>query len=186
MKKIIGMFLALCVITSLPLSAQTGVWFGPQVGLYKAQDANESRGMLGLALRMKLSDAVGIEGSLNYRRELYADDHISVRTWPVMVTGLLYPVPFLYGAIGAGWYNSRIEYSIPSGYLGGAAVITGETQQRFGWHFGGGLDASLTSSVKLFADIKYVFLDYEFQQFPGSNGVNSNFTVTSIGLLFAL
>ncbi len=48
------------------------------------------------------------------------------------------------------------------------------------------MELPLSSSAKLVGDIKYVFLDYDFTNFPGSNGVNSNFYVLTIGLLFNL
>jgi hypothetical protein len=40
--------------------------------------------------------------------------------------------------------------------------------------------------AKLVGDIRYVFLDYDFDNFPGSNGVKSNFYVVTAGLLFNL
>jgi hypothetical protein len=167
-------------------SSKSSVAFGPQIGFYKAQDADASRGIGGVALRLKLSDALGIEGSINYRKEEYNNGYVSVKTWPVMVTGLIYPLPIVYGAIGAGWYNTSIDYNIPSSVLGTAVTISSETKQRFGWHFGGGLELPLGSAAKLVGDIRYVFLDYKFKDFPGSNGVSSNFYVMTVGLLFNL
>jgi hypothetical protein len=33
-------------------------------------------------------------------------------------------------------------------------------------------------------DLRYVFLDYDFKNAPGSNGVKSDFYVASVGILF--
>jgi opacity protein-like surface antigen len=166
--------------------AQGGVGFGPQIGFFKAQSADQPRGMGGAVLRVKFSDVFGIEGSINYREERYGGGAVDVKTWPVMMTALVYPVPILYGALGAGWYNTSISYNVPPGLLAGAASVSSETKQQFGWHFGGGLELPLFSSVKLVGDIRYVFLNYNFKSFPGSNGVNSNFYVMSVSLLFGL
>ncbi len=180
------LILAVIIFSVLPVAAQSSVGFGPQIGFYKAKDADVVRGLGGLSLRLKLSDGFGLEGSVNYRKELYYNGYVNVNSWPVMVTGLFYVLPVVYGAIGAGWYNTSIDYNIPAGYMGGPATMTSDTQQKFGWHFGGGLELPMSSSVKLVGDIKYVFLNYNFTNFPGSNGVNSNFYVMTVGLLFNL
>jgi opacity protein-like surface antigen len=180
------LFMAVVSISLMPAEAQGSVNFGPQIGFYKARDAAETRAMGGLAIRLRVSEGFGIESSINFRKEQYFDGYVEVNSWPVMVTGLFYVVPVVYGAIGAGWYNSSIDYHIPAGYLGNPGTYTIETHQEFGWHFGGGVELPVSSSVHLIGDIKYVFLDYDFTHFPGSNDVNSNFYVMTVGLLFTL
>ncbi len=165
---------------------KTGAAIGPQIGFYKAQDADAAKAMGGVALRVKLSDAIGIEGSINYRNEEYQNGAVNVKTWPVMLTGMIYPLPIVYGAIGAGWYNTAIDYNLPATSVTPSVTLTSETQQRFGWHFGGGLELPVGSAVKIVGDIRYVFLDYKFKNFPGSDGVRSNFYVMTAGLLFNL
>ncbi|MFN0157606.1 MAG: outer membrane beta-barrel protein [Bacteroidota bacterium] len=180
--------LVLIVLSVVPAVTQDGggIGFGPQIGIYKAQDADVVRVMGGAALRLKFSDAIGVEASINYRAEEYNNGAVKVTSWPIMVTGLLYPIPVVYGAIGAGWYNTTIDYDFPAGFLGGPGTTGSETHQEFGWHFGGGVELPLGSVAKLVGDIRYVFLDYEFESFPGSNDVNSNFYVITVGLLFGL
>jgi opacity protein-like surface antigen len=154
--------------------------FGPQVGYYKAKDADEAALMGGAALRLKLTSSLGIEGSINYRQEKYADGALTVKGWPIMATGLIYPIPIVYGAIGFGWYNVTLDYDqkkFPS--------LKDETMQKVGWHFGGGVELPL-GSVLLTGDVRYVFLDYKFKQVPGSDKVKNNFTVFTAGLLFKL
>jgi hypothetical protein len=99
---------------------------------------------------------------------------------------LIYPLPIVYGAIGAGWYNTSISYDIPAGALGGPMALASETKQGFGWHFGGGVELPVGEVAKLVGDIRYVFLDYDFSGFPGSDGVKSNFAVITAGFLFNL
>lgn len=178
--------LVLIIFAVVPVAAQGGVGFGPQVGMYKAHDADGVRVMGGAALRLKLSEWLGVEGSINYREEEYFNGVANVKSWPVMVTGLVYPIPVVYGAIGAGWYNTTINYNLPPGFLGGPGTIARETKQEFGWHFGGGVELPVGSVAKLVGDIRYVFLNYDFKNFPGGKGVNSNFYVITAGLLFGL
>ena len=178
--------LVLLMVAVIPAAAQGSIGFGPQVGIYKAQDAEGVRLMGGVALRLRLSELLGVEGSINYRKEAYNNGFVNVTSWPVMVTGLIYPIPIVYGAIGAGWYNATIDYDFPPGALGPPTTVASETKQEFGWHFGGGVELPLGSVATLVGDIRYVFLDYDFNSFPGSGGVSSDFTVITAGLLFGL
>lgn len=173
------LLLGLILLTVGQVNAQS-VSLGPQVGYYKAQDS-EGNFMGGVAWRFKLMPVLGLEASINYRQEKYADNTLTVRSWPVMVTGLIYPLPIVYGAIGAGWYNTTFDYDqdkLPS--------LKDETTQEFGWHFGGGVELPVGSKFKLTADIRYVFLNYDFKEIPGSGDLKSNFYVITAGLLFGL
>lgn len=167
------------VITATSYSQ--GLSIGPQIGYQRAQDADEGKLMGGAALRLKLSPALGGEASVNYREEGYDDNGVFVRSWPVQVTGLLYPVPVLYGAIGAGWYNSTLDYDQNKPRYSG---VEDETTQKFGWHFGGGIEVPPFSNTKLTADVRYVFLDYDFDQVPGSGDLTSDFYMITAGLQF--
>jgi opacity protein-like surface antigen len=152
---------------------------GPQIGYYKTQDADKAAYMGGAALRLKLM-GLGVEASINYRQEKYANDALTVRSWPVMVTGLFYPLPIVYGAVGAGWYNTTFHYD-----QNRFPLLKDETSRKVGWHFGGGVELPL-GSVKLTGDVRYVFLNYNFKGVPGGSKLKSNFTVITVGLLFGL
>jgi hypothetical protein len=103
----------------IPIAAMAGGPFslGPRVGYYKAQDADEGKLFAGAAARLRLSSALAVEGSVDLRKEEYMRGRVTVTSWPVMVTGLVYPLPFLYGLIGAGWYNTKVEYAPLGGLL---------------------------------------------------------------------
>lgn len=98
-----------------------------------------------------------------------------------MVTGLIYPLPIVYGAMGAGWYNVTYDYDQSR-----LPLFTDETTQKFGWHFGGGVELPVGSSIKITGDVRYVYLNYDFKEIPGSSGLKSNFVVITVGLLFGL
>jgi opacity protein-like surface antigen len=174
--------LGFTALTLANVSAQS-VSLGPQLGFQRGQDADNGNVMVGAAMRMKLSPGLGLEGSVNYREQSYSNSAVTVREWPVMVTGLLYPFPLVYGAMGAGWYNTSFTYD-QARFL--PRTVSDETKQRVGWHFGGGLELPTGSSSKVTADIRYVFLDYNFTTVPGTAGLNSNFYVVTLGFLFDL
>lgn len=158
-------------------SNSSGLGIGVQGGFQKAADADNNNFLVGALVRIKLSSVLGAEGSINYRQEDFADDALTVRSWPIMVSGLLYPIPIVYGTIGGGWYNTTFDFRND--------VFEDETKQEFGWHLGAGLELPLQSNVKLTGDIRYVFLDYSFDEVPFDD-VDSNFYVISAGLLFGL
>lgn len=180
----ITMIAVLFLFAAATVAAQNSVAIGPQVGAYKVRDVDDFNFMGGAAVRFKLAQAIGVEGSINYRSDDYADGLVTAQSWPVMVTGLLYPFPAVYGAIGAGWYNTTFSFNPPAGYTG--SPINDETSQDFGWHFGGGVELPLGDVVRLVGDIRYVFLDYTFENIPGTEGVDSDFYIITAGLLFTL
>ena len=154
---------------------------GPQLGFYKARDADNGSFIGGATCRLKFTPVLGAEASINYRQETYGNDAVTVRSWPVMVTGLLYPLPVVYGAIGAGWYNTTFDYNQNK-----LPFLTDETMQKFGWHFGGGVELPAGPTIKLTGDLRYVFLDYDFQTIPGNGDPKSDFFVIMAGVLFSL
>ncbi len=153
---------------------------GPQIGYQKAQGAEEGKMMAGAALRLKLSSNFRVEGAINYRQEKFSGGNLTVRSWPVMVTGMIYPLPIMYGAVGAGWYNTKFEYASSN-----PRIAVEDTRQEVGWHFGGGLEIPLGKRTKLAGDIRYVFLNYDFDQVPGVQ-LDSDFYMLAVGMQFGL
>jgi hypothetical protein len=49
-----------------------------------------------------------------------------------------------------------------------------------------GVEFLVGSNFKLTGDIRYVFLNYNFKEFPGSSDMNSNFYVLTVGFLYSL
>jgi opacity protein-like surface antigen len=156
------------------------VSIGPQAGWHKATDADDGKWMFGAALKLKLTNALGFEGSLNYREEEYRNGAITLSQWPVLLSGLFYVTPEIYGLAGVGWYNTKVEFD--------NAVIdhADKTQQDFGWHFGAGVDIPLSEVAFLTTDFRYTFIDYKFQEVPGAGEINSDFFIVKVGLMFLI
>ncbi len=183
--------ISLIVIISLLFISNTfaqvphvSITLGPQIGYQKAADADNGKLMYGVALRIHGLPLIGVEGSINYRQESYLNDEVTVKSIPVMVSGLLYVLPIVYGEVGFGWYNTKFDFSSKINDLG----IADETQQKVGWHFGAGVELplGLSSNNYITADIKYVFLNYDFKTIPGTGDTNANFYVISAGIQFGL
>ncbi len=173
--------IGLLVLITADVNAQC-MDIGPQLGYYKAQGADNWEYMIGVTWRLKLSRILGVETSINNHQENYANSTVTVHSWPVMVTGLIYLLPpVVYAAIGIGWYRLTYDYNQSK-----LPLLRDGTTDKVGWHFGGGLELPISPSIKLNGDIRYVFLDYDFQEFPGSGDLKSNFTVITVGLLLDL
>ncbi|HSR18164.1 MAG TPA: outer membrane beta-barrel protein [Ignavibacteriaceae bacterium] len=182
MYKVFALMIGLLICGSLYGQSEkirNPVSIGPQLGFYKTADADNMSLMYGAALRLKLSNALGFEGSINYRREEFSDGNVKVDTWPVMLTGMIYPVEPVYGAIGIGWYNTKIDYSESLNHAD-------QTNQKFGWHFGAGTEIPLGEVVALTGDFRYVFLNYDFDEVPGAGEIDANYFVITAGLLFRI
>jgi hypothetical protein len=173
----------LLLFGAVGLEAQ-GLYLGPQGGYEKPRDADTGKFMGGAALRLKLPFALGAEASINYRQDKFLDGAVEVKSWPVMVTAMFYPIPIVYGGIGAGWFNTTIEYEANK-FPAGAVVPPNETRQEFGYHFGAGVELPL-GPIRLTGDIRYVFLNYKFETIPGRGDSKNDFYVITAGLLFKL
>lgn len=191
MKLKLSLMLAICLIALAPQysfadekdseASDNLLFIGPQLGVFNAIDADDPSFMGGAAVRLKLG-FIGIEGTINYREESYFKNSVTVKNWPIMVTGLIYPFPVVYGAIGAGWYNTNYTYN--STLIG--LEISSETKQLFGWHFGGGVEVPIGTTGILTGDLRYVFLDYDFKEFPGNSGAKADYVVFMVGFLFRI
>jgi opacity protein-like surface antigen len=184
---IIGVFLSILIllpVTSRSQTTQTSVYFGPHLGIQKAPDAEKSNYLVGATLRLRLMPVIGVEGDIGYRQEKYGSDAVTVKSWPVTVTGLIYPLPIIYGGVGAGWYNTTFDYA----NIYNQAGFDDETTTEFGWHLVAGVELPASPNLKLFGDIRYVFLDYKFKDLPNAvlDGVKSDFYSINVGLLFRL
>lgn len=177
--------MTIVAVLSLPTFAKSqSASLGPHLGILKSENADDRNLLVGATLRLKLLPALGAEGNIGYRQEKFGDGAVTVKDWPVTVTGLLYPLPMLYGGVGAGWYNRTTDYST----LYNQSGFDDETSQEFGWHLAAGIEIPASPSVRLFGDVRYVFLDYKFKELPDAvlDGDNSDFYSVSFGLLFGI
>jgi hypothetical protein len=155
-----------------------GIGIGPHAGYYRNSGADSGDFLFGATVRTKFLTYFGAEASIDYRQDTYAEEIVTARTWPVQVTGLIYPVKVLYGAVGAGWYRTSYDFELPG--------IDTETSKDFGWHLGGGLEVPLAEAVSLTSDVRWVFLDSEFGELPEAANRDTDFYVITAGVLFGL
>jgi opacity protein-like surface antigen len=165
-----------------PRATQSSIGIGPQIGYQQSGDADAGRFMFGAFIRAKLSMAFALDASVNYRTEDYG--FIEVTSWPVLVSALVYPFPAVYGIAGVGWHFSTIGYNNTRF----EDDLADRTSNPFGFHLGAGVEVPLAETVKLFGDIKYIFLDYDLDDVEDVQlgDLNSNFYLINVGVAFGL
>ena len=181
-KNVIISFLIFSLILPFTVYSNDFIGLGPRAGYYKARDAEEGQWFGGAGLRLKMG-GIGFEGSIDYRAEKYVNGSLTIRSWPVMASVLLYPLPILYAVAGAGWYNTTFDYDQSKLIF---KYVEDKTDQEIGWHFGGGLELPLGLRSALAVDIRYVFIDYDFSEVPDNKDLKSNFYAGTITLFWGL
>lgn len=174
----------LSVSTAFAQTGSSGAYLGPHLGIFKTQDSDETSYLGGATLRLRLLPVLAAEGMISYKQEDFEGGGITLRTWPVTATGLLYPLPIIYGGVGAGWYNITFDYSDELNDTG----LEDETNQEFGWHLVVGVELPLSEKLHVSGDVRYVFMDYEFKDLPDAvkDGTDADFYSINIALLLGL
>lgn len=181
------MFLAILITSELNSQSRTTevgkVGVGPQLGYFRAADADNGSVMGGAFIRARFSELVGMDLSINYRSEDYGSGRVEVSQWPVLLSGLFYPVPGIYGLVGVGMYFSSFTYDTQN-----VIDLPDETSSDFGFHVGAGFELAMSRQMKLFVDFKYAITDYGFPDFDEirASDFSANYYLINVGLMFVL
>jgi opacity protein-like surface antigen len=166
-----------------PAAAATkNYWtIGPRAGYVKPFDADEGTWFGGAQVRIYIGEHFALEGSIEFHRNEYSDGALAVTTFPVQVTGLLYPFkeaelkPYALGGIG--WYYTTTDIDPPL-----VPASESQTDVLFGFHLGAGAELPLDEGMSLNADLRYIILsdpdfggpanDDEFDSWQFTVGLN--------------
>jgi opacity protein-like surface antigen len=125
---------------------------GPRASYFKPKDADKGSYSGGVQARVHFTPVLGLEGSVDYRKDDYADG-VSIKTYPIQASLMAYLVPqshvspYVLG--GTGWYITQLK---------GPALET-ETDNRFGLHAGAGLELLLNESISVDGSYRYIWLE---------------------------
>lgn len=103
---------------------------------------------------------LGLEADLGYRKQRigrFQGDPVDLKTWPVTLSALLYPLPTIYGLAGFGWHNATVD-------LPDRVPFDNRTETKLGYHVGAGLEVPLAPRLGFIGDARFYFLDYEFAE----------------------
>lgn len=183
-KIIAGVVLGILILLPISVRSQSSFYVGPHVGFQKTDGADATNYLVGATMRLKLMPVIGVEGNIGYRQEKFGDGAVTVKSWPVTFTGLLYPIPVVYAGLGGGWYSTTFDYADNFNDAG----FDDETVREFGYHLVAGIEVPASPKVHVFGDVRFVFLEYDFEDLPGAvlDGADSDFYSINVGLLFRL
>ncbi len=128
-----------------------GFSIGPRATFFKPRDADKGTWYAGAQARLHLTPALGLEGSIDYRKNEYAGG-VTIKGYPVQATLLAYLTPhaplspYLLG--GAGWYYTQVS----------GPLIEKKTDNRFGVHAGAGLELRLNAALSIDGSYRYIWL----------------------------
>ena len=156
-------------------SADAGLGVGARYSYVHSSDLEDNSGMFGAMVRLRHMVFFGVEGAIDYRKE-ELNDGSELTSTPISVSAMVYPIPFVYGLAGLGFYRTTLKVGDDE-----------TTDSQIGYHFGAGVELPLVPLLKLTGDMRYQFLDYEFEDIPGSVGkVDANGYAISAGLILYL
>ncbi|REL37853.1 porin family protein [Rhodohalobacter sp. SW132] len=160
--------------------------FGPRLGYYKAQDADEGNFYGGAQMRIRPGAIIGIEAAVEYRAgQEYGINGNSVKTSFVPVTAsLLAFAPVSenfspYGVAGLGAYYTRYTTSGVLEDLG----FDDDSDFNLGYHLGFGAEIPFNENVALNIDYRYLFLNPSDNQ-ESLDGASFSGNTISAGLMF--
>lgn len=147
---------AVCLAAASP--AQGGVGIGGRYSYVHNNGIEDNSDMLGVMVRLRQAMVLGIEGAIDFREE-ELNDGSRLRATPITASLMLYPIPVAYGLAGIGLYRTTLEMDSDE-----------STDTQVGYHIGGGIEAPIVPLLKFTADIRYQFIDYDFDDLPEAVG----------------
>src|SRR5258707_1202320 len=93
---IVGLMLALPVFVSAadgPNVGDEAFSIGPRASYFKPKDADKGTWYAGAQVRFRMSPVLGLEGSIDYRKNDYANGGFMVKSYPVQASLLVALIP---------------------------------------------------------------------------------------------
>lgn len=173
--------------TTTNTTIQNTFGIGPRLGYYTAEDADDGSFYYGLQMRARMSEVVGLEGSVEYRPGTETGVEIggveqTYETKFVPVTGslmLFIPAegisPYALGGVGA--YYTIYEAD-------GDFVDDWDSEFNFGYHAGLGLEFNMSPNAALSFDYRYLFLTPDNENAPEDADYSGNVITASLMFYF--
>lgn len=197
MKRIISLIVFFTAFFTFSAAAQSAsdrasientLGFGPRVGYYKAQDADEGNFYFGLQTRLRFGAIVGAEGAIEYRAgQEYGFGDFTAKTSHIPVTASLMLFAPLggnispYGLAGVGAYYTNYNYSDGAEALG----FSDDNSFNLGYHLGLGVEFPINNNTALSFDYRYLFLNPDDNQESFEDATfNGNSFTASLMLYF--
>ncbi|RPH89863.1 MAG: hypothetical protein EHM72_19805 [Calditrichaeota bacterium] len=164
--------LTMILILSAVVSAQTDyIGIGPNLGLYKAESSDGWNDRIGVNARLRHYWAA-VDFDMYYHNEKYLQDIVWARCWPLTLSALVYPMEHLYAGAGIDLYQLYLDYdqSADSSMVN----LENENKNQWGRHICLGIEFPFTKTGVFALEARYIWIDYHFTPFKGSEALNTN------------
>ncbi|MEX0638944.1 MAG: porin family protein, partial [Balneolaceae bacterium] len=160
--------------------------FGPRIGFFNAQDADQGNFYYGVQARFRPGAIVGIEAAVEYRPgQEFGIGNSTVKTSfvPVTLSMLLFaPVSDYFAPYGVAGLGAHFTRYRPSGVLDDLGFES-DSDFNLGYHIGLGAELPFSSNIALSIDYRYNFLNPNENE-ESFEGANFNGNTLSASLMF--
>lgn len=156
-------------------TAHAGLGVGARFSYVRNNGIEDNSLMPGVMARIRSLMVLGLEGAVDFRKE-ELNNGSELRSTPITVSAMIYPIPVVYALAGVGFYRTTLD-------------VAGEetTDNQIGYHVGAGIEAPLLPLLKLTGDVRFQHLVYDFDDVAESVGkFNADGYAISAGLILYL
>lgn len=160
--------------------------FGPRIGYYSAQDANQGNLYYGIQARFRPGAIVGIETAIEYRpgQEYEVNNNTVEASFVPVTASLLLFAPVSehfspYALAGLGAYFTKYR---PSGVIEDLGFDS-DSDFNLGYHIGFGAELPFSEYIALSLDYRYLFLNPNDNE-ESFEGANFNGNTISVSMMF--
>lgn len=154
--------------SSLSAGAKLGHWFNKQGASFLGVEVD-------LNVHFPVFTSItGVTGAWGPAQDLVGDTTVYSGTINALIRypdGNIRP----YVGLGGGVFHAKVDDGVAT--IRGA--FTGDEDTGFGWHVMAGLYTAITSHVSIFAEYRYVFADFEFDD-PSKIGLDVNYRASQL------
>lgn len=176
------LFISFSLLTT-SLRGQKYISIGPSVGFYGTKDTLEPINDV-IRVRSKLRmNKIAVEASIGYKNEMYGNDLVWVRSWPVAINAEFYPLSFFYIGGGVGISDIYIDYNQSV-----AELRHYENESKLGFEASAcfGFEKELGKTSVFAVLLSKTWIDYGLRQLPAGQSFDTNSWSVEATLLFKI
>ena len=156
---------------------------GPSFGYYRTTDtAAKFNDVIKVRGRLRYSN-FGFEFSIGHKNEIYKNDLVWVKSWPMQLSCSFYPLFFAYISGGAGLFDLYIDYNQ---HLTEMQSYGNESKKRFGTHIAVGVEKQVSKTTLISFEINKAWIEYNFRPLPLASPLDTNSLAVEASLLFKI
>lgn len=183
MRKTNASLIILLIFSAIAAAQTEFIGIGPNFGFYKPESCDKWNDRIGVNARFRHHRAA-VDFDMYYHNEKYLQEIVWVRCWPLTLSALVYPIEHLYAGAGIDLYQIYLDYdqSADSSMVN----LENESKNEWGSHLCLGIEFPVAKTGVFALEARYIWIDYHFAPFKGSEALNTNTFSIKAALYFKL